>query len=129
MPTKRLSMRRIRELLRLKYAQGLSERLISDALGISKGAVGGYLSRARAAGLSWPLPEELDDDALELLLFPGDLSPISPPVYGRVRRLICGLRRPRFPVRLLRRTRPGIDCREQNEGGSGCSPPSMRRWR
>ena len=75
MPTKRLSMRRIRELLRLKYAQGLSERLISDALGISKGAVGGYLSRARAAGLSWPLPAELDDDALELLLFPGQAVP------------------------------------------------------
>jgi len=72
MPTKRLSMRRIRDLLRLKHAQGLSSRDIAAALGISKGAVGSYLSRARAAGLSWPLPPELDDDdALELLLFPG----------------------------------------------------------
>lgn len=72
MPSKRLSMRRIRDLLRLKHAQGLSEREISAALGISKGAVGSYLSRARAAGLSWPLPPELDDDdVLELLLFPG----------------------------------------------------------
>ena len=72
MPSKRLSMRRIRDLLRLKHVQGLSEREISAALAISKGAVGSYLSRARAAGLSWPLPPELDDDdALELLLFPG----------------------------------------------------------
>lgn len=72
MPTKRLSMRRIRDLLRLKHAQGLSDRQIAAALGISKGAVGNYLLRARVAELSWPLPAELaDDDALELLLFPG----------------------------------------------------------
>jgi transposase len=38
---------------------------------ISKGAIGSYLSRARAAGLSWPLPAELGDAALERLLFPG----------------------------------------------------------
>ncbi|WP_029032341.1 IS21 family transposase [Salinarimonas rosea] len=82
MPTKRLSMRRIRDLLRLKHAQKLSEREISAALGISKGAVSGYLSRARAAGLSWPLPPELDDDdALELLLFPGGVGSRRP---GRV---------------------------------------------
>lgn len=71
MPTKRLSMRRIRDLLRLKYAQGLSERQVAAALSMSKGAVGDYLQRARAAGVSWPLPADLDDDALELLLFPG----------------------------------------------------------
>ena len=71
MPTERLSMRRIRDLLRLN-AQGLSSRAIAASLSISKGAVGAYLSRVRAAGLSWPLPSELDDDdALELLLFPG----------------------------------------------------------
>ena len=73
MPTERLSMRRLRDLLRLKYAQGLSSRAIASSLSISKGAVGAYLSRVRAAGLSWPLPPELDDDALELLLFPGQV--------------------------------------------------------
>src|SRR3954464_815115 len=56
MPTERLSMRRIRDVLRLKYEAGLSERAMLAALGISKGAIGSYLSRARAAGLSWPLP-------------------------------------------------------------------------
>jgi DNA-binding transcriptional regulator LsrR (DeoR family) len=52
MPTERLSMRRIRDLLRLRYAQGLSSRAIAAGLSISKGAVGAYLSRVRAAGLS-----------------------------------------------------------------------------
>lgn len=74
MPTERLSMRRIRDLLRLKLSQGLSDRAIAAVLSISKGSVGAYLSRARAAGLSWPLPSELDDDALELLLFPGQVG-------------------------------------------------------
>ncbi len=53
MPTERLSMRLIRDVLRLKYETGLSERAVSASLGISKGAIGSYLSRARAAGLSW----------------------------------------------------------------------------
>lgn len=74
MPTGRLMMRRIRDLLRLKFAQGLSEREIAVSLGLGKGSVGGYIRRARAAGLSWPLPEGLDDDNLELLLFPASPS-------------------------------------------------------
>ena len=56
MPTQRLSMRRIREVLRLRY-QGLTERVIARMLGVSNGVVHGYLRRARLAGLSWPLPE------------------------------------------------------------------------
>lgn len=71
MPSERLSMRLIRDVLRLKYGNGLGERAISVTLGISKGAIGSYLSRARAAGLSWPLPPDLGDGALERLLFPG----------------------------------------------------------
>ena len=70
MPTERLSMRRIREVLRLKHASGLSERLIARTLQISNGAVNSYLQRARVAGLAWPLPDPLDDEALERLLFP-----------------------------------------------------------
>ena len=70
MPTERLSMRRIRDLLRLKFENGLSTRLIAISLGISKGAVGEYLQRARSAGLDWPLPEEMTDTALERMLFP-----------------------------------------------------------
>ena len=70
MPTERLSMRRIRDVLRLKFAQGLSERAIAVSLGLGKGTVGAYLMRARTAGLEWPLPPGLSDDDLELLLFP-----------------------------------------------------------
>lgn len=70
MPTERLSMRRIREVMRLKFAQGLSDRAIAASLGLGKGTVNAYLVRARRAGLSWPLPEGMDDDGLELLLFP-----------------------------------------------------------
>jgi transposase len=70
MPTERLTMRRIRDVLRLKFGQGLSERAIAVSLGLGKGSVGTYVRRAGRAGLSWPLPEGLDDDSLELLLFP-----------------------------------------------------------
>ena len=70
MPTERLSMRRIRDLLRLKHESGLSSRVIATSLGLSKGAVGDYLRRAQAAGLGWPLDEALSDTALERALFP-----------------------------------------------------------
>ena len=40
------------------------------SLGLSQGAFSSYLSRARAAGVSWPLAEDLDDTQLEALLFP-----------------------------------------------------------
>jgi transposase len=69
MPTQRLSMRRIREVLRLRH-QGLTERVIARTLGVSNGVVHGYVRRARLAGLIWPLSEGLDDEGLELLLFP-----------------------------------------------------------
>lgn len=78
MPTGRLTMRRIRDVLRLKFAQGLSERSIVASLGLGKGSVGTYLRRARDAGLSWPLPDGLDDDSLELLLFPSSPSVPDP---------------------------------------------------
>lgn len=70
MPNQRLLMRQIREILRHKYALGLSEREIGRALGISKSAVGDAIRRARSCALTWPLPEDLTDDALERRLFP-----------------------------------------------------------
>ena len=76
MPTGRLNMRRIRDVLRLKFVQGLSERQIAASLGLGKGSVGGDVRRAQQAGLVWPLPDGLDDDGLELLLFA--VSPARP---------------------------------------------------
>jgi DNA-directed RNA polymerase specialized sigma24 family protein len=56
MPTERLSMRRIRELLRLKFENGLSSRLIAASLGVSKGAVGSTCSGPARRGLSGRYP-------------------------------------------------------------------------
>lgn len=78
MSTGRLSMRRIRDVLRLKLGQGLSKRQIAASLGLGKGSVGGYLRRAWQAGLVWPLPDGLGDDGLELLLFPASTSVPDP---------------------------------------------------
>lgn len=63
-------MRKIKEVLRLKYVHQLSERQIARSCGISRTAVTQYLMRARAAGLEWPLPVELDDAGIEARLFP-----------------------------------------------------------
>ena len=70
MPNQRLLMRQIREVLRHKYALGLSEREIGRALGLSKSGVGDAIRRARSCELTWPLPDDLTDAALELRLFP-----------------------------------------------------------
>jgi hypothetical protein len=71
MPTERLSMRHIREVLHLHYAVGMSQRAVSRSLGLAQGTVSKYLNRTRRAGLTWPLPPELDDDVrLESRLYP-----------------------------------------------------------
>ena len=81
MPTERLSMRKIHEVFRLKFACGLSDRRIARSCSIARSTVGEYLRRFAGAGLSWPLPPELDSGALERLLFP--LSPSEVPILGR----------------------------------------------
>ncbi len=63
-------MRMIKEVLRLHHSCGLSIKQISKSLGCSRGAVTEYLHRAQAAGLTWPLPEDLDDAQIEQRLFP-----------------------------------------------------------
>ncbi len=70
-------MRKIREVLRLKHSCNCSIRAISRSCGIGRGTVGDYLRRAQAAGLGWPLPEELSDTALEQLLFPLSASGLT----------------------------------------------------
>jgi transposase len=68
MPAEKLSMKKVREVIRL-YSQGLSYRAISKSTGIGLGSVSEYIKRAKVAKLSWPLPEELNDEALRQLLF------------------------------------------------------------
>jgi transposase len=69
MPGARLPMRKIRDMLRLTAA-GMSSRKIAASLSIGATTVIDCLKRARRAGLTWPLPEDLDDVLLELRLFP-----------------------------------------------------------
>jgi transposase len=70
MAQKRLSMRKIQEILRLKHEAGLSNRAIARACSISKETVKEYLAKASEAGLGWPLNEEMSEEALESLLYP-----------------------------------------------------------
>jgi transposase len=67
-------MRKIREVLRLKWGNGMSNRRIAASSGIGRPTVSEYLRRAEEAGLSWPLPGGLDDARLERLLFPAPPS-------------------------------------------------------
>lgn len=70
MPRERLSMRKIQEVLRLRWEMGLSHRAIGVSCGIGCNTAREYLIRAQAAGLSWPLPEGLSESELERRLFP-----------------------------------------------------------
>lgn len=62
-------MRRIREVLRLRFKLSRNHREISAATGLSKGSVGGYLRRAKEAGLDWEAARELSESELEARLF------------------------------------------------------------
>jgi len=70
MAKKRLTMRQIREVLRLKYGDSpVSDRAIAVQLGVARSTVQDYLVRVSGAGLTWPLPEDLTDAVLEQRLF------------------------------------------------------------
>jgi len=80
-PAERLSMRKIKEVLRLKFELGLGNRQIARSCSINHNTVNDYVRRAMAAGLNrWPLPAELDDAAMEAQLFPprATLAPVRP---------------------------------------------------
>lgn len=56
MPAERVSMRPVREILRLKHECGAIDRAIAWLLGIARSTVGLTLDRVVAAGLRWSLP-------------------------------------------------------------------------
>jgi len=70
MPATRLTMRKIREVLRLFFNCHLTKRQIAISCKIARSTVAEYLMRFAASGLSWPLSAETDDAKLEALLFP-----------------------------------------------------------
>jgi transposase len=95
-------MRQLREILRLRFEAGLPHRAIARACSVGVGTVSEYLQRAASAGLSWPLPDDLDDASLEARFFvaPGqsNVIPRSPPDFAWVHR---ELRRPGVTLQLL----------------------------
>ena len=90
----KLSMRYIKEILRLKYEAKLSQRDIAHSVRVSVGSVNQYLTRAAQADIGWPLPEEMDQKALVRALFPdqqptrksGFIIPEWPSVQTELRR-------------------------------------------
>ena len=70
MANTRLSMRKIKEVLRLTHDGHLNTRQVALSLNISRSTVKDYQARAQKAGLFWPLPETLSEEALEQKLFP-----------------------------------------------------------
>jgi transposase len=77
MPAKRLSMRKIKEVLRLKFQLQLKNREIARSCSIPHSTVANYLRRAGAAGLAWPLPPDLDEAALGRRLFGQSGRPVA----------------------------------------------------
>jgi transposase len=73
-------MRKVREVLRLRHALSLSYREISEALSVGKTSVGEIVRRADVVGLTWPLPQLVDDGELERRLFTaaGEAQPERP---------------------------------------------------
>ena len=70
MPAERLTMRKIREVFRLKFEHQISNRNIAKSCSIARSTVAEYLFRFRQASLSWPLPIDMDDNQLEQRLYP-----------------------------------------------------------
>ena len=63
-------MRKVKEILRLRWGLGLGVRQIARSCSVSHSTVSEILARAEVAGLSWPLPEDVDEAALEARLYP-----------------------------------------------------------
>ena len=79
MANSRLSMRKIKDVLRLHFQLGLTVRQIGQSLNISHNTAIEYLRRSRAANIGWPLPPGLSDSDIESLLFP----PLPPSTVKR----------------------------------------------
>jgi transposase len=120
MAQKRLSMRKIREMLRLRFGCGLSYRAVASSCSVSTGAVYECIQRAEAAGLSWPLPDGLDDGALNQRLYADAPGAAHPPVDQRPlpewSRVHSELRRKGVTKRLL-----WLEYREAHPDGYGYS--------
>ena len=102
---KRIDTMSIRDILRHHHDLGLPRAEIAVAVSVSAGTVSNVLERAQAAGLSWPLPSDLDDDGLRARLYPPAPreSGYAPPDWDGVLRELRAKRK-RRRVRATRRT-------------------------
>ena len=80
MAKERISMRHMREILRLRKQMGLSPGKIAESCGLGRTTVRDYLRLFEESGLSWPLPPELNDDELDKKLFPSKNNVDSKPL-------------------------------------------------
>ena len=69
-------MRKIKEVLRLYFELGMGQREIARSCSISQSTVHDYLKAAKAAAVSWPLPEGWEESRLEAALF-GETPPVE----------------------------------------------------
>ena len=77
MPNRRLSLRKIKEILRLKLECGISEREISRSCQVSRSTIAEYSRRTAAAKLTWIEASVLSEAQLEQRLFPKEHIPSS----------------------------------------------------
>lgn len=94
-------MRKVRDVLRLSFGEGLSYRQVSSSLRVPHTTVADHVRRAKQAGLGWPLPEGLDDDALEALLFASSAPVEGPRPLPEWSKVHLELRRPHVTLMLL----------------------------
>lgn len=86
MPALRINMRKIKDVLRLKFEAGQAHQQIATALQVSKGVVTKYIGLAVAAGLTWEAIEAMDEATLErrLLALPQPNDTYAQVDFGRV---------------------------------------------
>ena len=70
MDRRKLSVRKTREIIRLRFELGLSIRQIARSLSVSHSTVGDIVRKAQAANMGWPLPEDMDDVELDRRMYP-----------------------------------------------------------
>ena len=101
MANERLSMRKTREILRLKWELGRSHREVASSLGVGLGTVSLALERAIAAGLVWPAVEAMSETELDRRLYRRKELPLGDRPAPDFAYLHTELRRPSVTLELL----------------------------
>ena len=128
MTKKRVAMRNIREVLRLKLDLKYSDQQVSHSVKVARSTIRKYLQRAQDAGLTWPLPPDLDDLQLEAALFgPIDRTTSGTPTFpdwtqidhelhrkGVTRRLLWEEHRRQYPDSVQYLTSCGFGSNDKN---------------